>query len=338
MCMIPLPQRADPPTPSSDTGSLAPPRPPEAHVDYVSATWPVNAGPEAAARMAYTSGLPWRPLPRGAMGYMTAQASGHATLFSDGATPDMGIHLQLKGEACEDAEADPSFPGWQTYLADLIEGGASLSRLDIALDDLSGALDLAEIQKLFMADQFTSRWRTVQLHAEHQRHSPDWGITFCFGRGGSQLSLRIYDAAHKHGAPAGTHWIRVELQARDAAADALAKRLATEGIAAVSGIIAAYLQFRPGEARSRRERNPVAGWWDAFLRSAEHATLALRKAKRTLERTLQWLERQAAPSLALARLALWHEWEAWFQRLLSNGWPRIPAPLLAQVPQRTPPG
>ncbi len=354
-------------TPSSDTGSPTPAGPlhslsdpsgrttqaidltqanrtcqPVQHIDYISVTWtgqpldPDGREDTAVARsFAHCDGYEWRDAPHGAMGYSRMQLAQHAAVFSEAPLGAMGVHLQCKGEGCEDIEASERFEGWGTYLRDLLESGGKLSRLDVAFDDTEGTLDLDTIERAYSERAHTSLWRTRQRHYEDRTGRPGEGRTFCWGKGAGKLSLRIYDYAIKHGLAPGTHHVRVELQCRDEAAQAVAQAIVSRGWVAVAELILAHLRFRVLDGTTRRERCPSAGWWILFLNAAKTARLRLPKPVRTIATVLSWVERQVAPALGLARLHLQDGWDAWVTACAQEGKRRLQPHHLALLPQVT---
>lgn len=264
----------------------------------------------------------WDELPRGAMGYARGRKSGGVWLFYDG-RPGMGSHLVMGGEACRELEARGIIRDWREWAAMALVLGVSVSRLDLARDDLSGVLDLDQLAEAWVAGAVTSRWnrdardiRDLPKGGGRGRRAP-WekplittGRTLHFGSGQSRAQCRIYDKAQELAGKLrgeeraafleehGPH-VRVEMQLRDKRAEAAFRLLATHGLAFLPGLVRSYLDFKAYDTEGHdATRVPTLPAWEAFLSAAAKVTLATEVPERTVETVAGSLEHQWAPMLA----------------------------------------
>ena len=113
------------------------------------------------------------------------------------------------------------------------------------------------------------------------------------------MCARIYDKAAQQ--KIDGHWIRVELQANKTHADHLATLIAENGEKQVLAILHRYLDFKePGVGNVTRR--PTVKWWSNFLADAPKMNLGAPVSQRSIVRTMNALERQYGPNLALLGL------------------------------------
>ena len=212
---------------------------------------------------------------------------------------DMGVSLEVTGEGCQDLEKRTKEKGWRVFLAELLQREARFSRLDVALDDHAGILNLNEIEHCCLAQLVVSHFEkadpkpSIDLKTGHEILTG-----FVFGKGGSKTILRIYDKALEAG-KVGPH-MRVELQTRSTRANALARRIVEDGEKVIAGIIAATVDFKVEgngmpQYRYRWETQP---WWKEFLGEVEKIHLSVPQGERSLERSMKALSHQYGMTMA----------------------------------------
>jgi len=246
----------------------------------------------------------------GAYGYRRGLRCGHVAILCDG-SEGMGTHYVISGQGCRELEAR-GLRDWSGYLRYLIDAGARITRLDVALDDDAGLLTVDRLRAAVVAGEVTRlsrRWRYVEDDLG--------GQTLYLGSRESDVSLCCYDKTAERQASAGgavgsgstgvvgCRVTRLELRTRHERAHALAVRLSESqawGVL-VAGVIRAYCEVRQPTADTNRRRWPVADWWLQFLGAVERVRLTLAPAMRTVETVRSWIARQVAPSLALVTIA-----------------------------------
>lgn len=243
--------------------------------------------------------LEWIVAPRGAWGYKTQLLSGHVKQLFDGG-PGMDRHFELSGQGCREVEACGDVTDWQAFLSYLVNLGARFSRLDVAMDDKCGLLDMDEIARKLEGGEVTSRWHKMSRYLDGEIGSPFVAGSIRLGAfdGNSKMLCRIYDKALEQG-QTDEHWMRVELQARDERAAGLAATIATSGASAIAGVIGNYLTFREVGTDHDKSRWQVCEWWGYFLGYCARVRLSVLKVKHSLDRAEKWLQRQVSPYLAM---------------------------------------
>jgi phage replication initiation protein len=242
--------------------------------------------------------LEWSPCV-GGRGYKRGFVRGAVRVLYDGGE-GMGVHVEISGDGCRQLEAEGVVLDWEVSLLAWRLKGARYSRLDLAIDDRVGVLDLAPIRAAVMSWDLVSRWRQADLHLNIRRtkggvHQAGDGVTF--GNALSKARLCIYDKSLEQKTEG--HWVRVELRLRDERADAMVEALGTIGFAAVPMVLRGYLEFKVADTATRRTNWQPAEWWSAFLGEVEKLSLGVAPALRTVEKLDRWLRGQVSPGLAV---------------------------------------
>lgn len=216
-------------------------------------------------------------------------------LYTD-APNDESIHLKISGKGCRELEAAGIVEDLPEFLAKLLQAGGRFSRLDAAIDDRDGVLNMNKVN--FCCDNGLVVCRYEMIVPSGGRDKISGAVTgsmVSFGRRGGESSIRIYDKGMKEGI--SEHWIRVELQTRDARAQSLAKAIA-EGGQVVPGILLDCLAFKEKGQTDRRERWPNAVWWTQFLGTEKRFQLETAPRNASLEKSLNWMMNQVSSAFA----------------------------------------
>lgn len=284
----------------------------------------------------------WTLLERGSMGYRRSAEADGVRVYWDG-QPGMGKHVVISGSAARQLEASGRLNrydvgGWTGWLRKIRRNGWNITRQDLAIDDRNGALDMARLGEAIEDESYTSRWQSVQEQRSRRRRGEGFGVTYYFGSRSSDFLCRVYDKAAQLEAKGeetdGRPWVRVELQARDRHAEALADLLVNceLNVGPILQMLHGHLDFkepRPGD--SNRRRWPTADWWAAFLDFAGKKRLGVAPRERSLEAIYAWIRAQVAPSVALMVRAHGGNWWA-IRQLLIDGEARLKPRHLALLP------
>lgn len=250
----------------------------------------------------------WQDAERGGMGYVECRFRGDARVYSGGAV-GMGIHVEVSGQGCRQLEEagvlDVPCPelgvmgGWRGYLSDLIEAGAKLTRLDVAIDDREGLLSLNVIEQAIKEGCVVSRFRQGRLYVDYDfSEGRSCGTTAYFGSPQSQMFVRMYNKAEQLMLDA--HWVRVEIQARASRAAQLAEAIIAHGMGCVASVLRNYIDIKEASATdSNRRRWSTVGWWDAFLDAADKLALTVAPAAKSLGEVADRFKRQYGATLAM---------------------------------------
>lgn len=243
-------------------------------IDYVTFVWDTKTVSEAIHALGLSAST-WTTK-AGHYPYAHIQRAGNISIAYDN-YDERGVFVTLTSQGCREFENNSSI-GW-TDLFGIIRGGEGhMTRLDIAFDDRTGLLDMQQMKH----DRDAANYRSLLSYtAEHRSHKENiMGMSLYFGAKGSDTNIRIYDKDAEQGG-LGTHWIRVELQLRDAYADTVVKSgLSIPCI--FSSVLKKYLVFlQPNPTDSNKCRWPVAPYWNTLLEGAQTLTLSCHKDTRS---------------------------------------------------------
>lgn len=243
-------------------------------IDYVTFVWDTKTVSEAIHALGLSAST-WTTK-AGHYPYAHIQRAGNISIAYDN-YDERGVFVTLTSQGCREFENNSSI-GW-TDLFGIIRGGEGhMTRLDIAFDDRTGLLDMQQMKQ----DRDAANYRSLLSYtAEHRSHKENiMGMSLYFGAKGSNTNIRIYDKDAEQGG-LGTHWIRVELQLRDAYADTVVKSgLSIPCI--FSSVLKKYLVFlQPNPTDSNKCRWPVAPYWNTLLEGAQTLTLSCHKDTRS---------------------------------------------------------
>lgn len=237
-------------------------------------------------------------LDRGNYGYKRQFANGNVRIYFEG-KEDMGIHIQLSGQGCRQVE-EAIKGDWLTLFEKIIDVEGTFTRLDLAVDDFMGALDIEKIQKKTKRKEYVSRFTSWEIRTSCKNDCDKYGKSVYFGSVKSSIRLRFYDKAAEQEIE-GLHWVRTELQLRDERANvAIQLYLAGKSIGEiVAGVLKNYIRFVDPSSDKNKWRWKTSKFWDRFVAGAEALKLTTGQKRRTLGDLYAWIDRSVAPSLAL---------------------------------------
>lgn len=222
---------------------------------------------------------------------------------------DMGVCVSMSGEGCRTFEHMSVFKAQeggamaQLLAAVHIDPDAHVTRVDLAMDDHSGLLDMDTIIDYSDNSQINSRIRKTRVVSDRDGRN-DLGKTLYIGAPSSAFRVRIYDKAKEQYAPgeAGYDkpWIRVEFVMRGKHADGFVAAFCNSDDLGklAAGILSDHLRFIERDD-SNITRCSTAQWWLDFVESVEAVKLMLPEPmQHTIDRMGEWLTYQIAPSLA----------------------------------------
>lgn len=236
----------------------------------------------------------WLDLEFGNYGYeCSAIVCTSGRVYWSNVRPEMGVHFSLPSSALDICKIDT------VSLARRLVGlGTKFTRVDFALDDTTGILDLDVIGKHARAGHFVSRWKRNRVWEEFE-NGQSLGVTYSFGSRSSESYLRIYDKAAEQNTVG--HWVRVELELKDERADTALKELLALPVEAwgekVSSWLFGLLDFKIVSSDSNKSRWQTAEWWLKFLGSVKKSRLYVSHAEPTFDGLKGWIDRQCLPSL-----------------------------------------
>lgn len=183
-----------------------------------------------------------------------------------GTRDDIGV--ELSGVGCRMLETiNQGAFDWIELFGYIMDKGSEMnvSRLDIAGDDKDGCLSMAKMVAHTSARKYISKARRCIWIAGDEQE-------ILYGSKSSDTRLRIYNKALERNVEG--HWIRVEFQFRDDAADSFILnflRVKEIGLT-YGGVLLNYLRYttkNPELCNNNRDRLETAPWWDKFVKTAE---------------------------------------------------------------------
>lgn len=293
-------------------------------VDYAALTFPHLVRPDEVAELLGLDDQEVRELGRGHHGYRSCREYGLTRVYFDG-SPGMGVHVVASGKACRELESRAGADFWPKLHGILKSHDGHLTRLDVAIDDRSGALDLQVVEAALKDRHWRGQWTGGRVI---DGFGADKGRTIYLGSRQSNVMCRIYDKAVEQD-QGGDSWVRVELELKRSHANSV---LATIAYGAplgetIAGILRAYHLFlTPSDTDSNRGRWDVAPWWDKWLGDCEAVRLTAHKREdRSVQEMVRWVELQVAPTLATIRRALGPHWAGLLESIDQLGARRMKA-------------
>lgn len=202
--------------------------------------------------------VPWT-MTKGARGYQDRLYFNCISIHFNG-RPDMGVWCEMSGQGCRAFETLSTLEcKWESLFAEIMAQQMNITRLDVAYDDHTGALDLDVIVQDTRNKEYVSKSEYWEILESSK------GQTVQFGSPQSDTLIRIYDKARERNCPTGEHWIRCELQLRRERAVAFTKLGLPIG-QGFCGVVVNYLRFvDPDPLDSNRWRWPIKPYWGDFL-------------------------------------------------------------------------
>lgn len=205
----------------------------------------------------------WEELEYGHWGYPNQKYCGGVSILY-GASERMGVCVSLSGSGCRYYETYGA-NDWSGLLNLCVNSpDCNITRLDVALDDHSGLLDMDTLRVYTDLQHYVSKSRKWIIE-----YGSD-GSTIYFGSKKSDMLIRIYDKAAERGYdPSEVHWIRVELQMRGNIAQGFSSGILHHDIVVqYLGVLRNYLRFvEPVEDDSNKSRWPTAVFWENLLQA-----------------------------------------------------------------------
>lgn len=217
------------------------------------------------------------------------------------------------------------------------EKGGHLTRLDISYDDRIGIVTVAEVERALSCGDVVTRWHKWRPDGDYEIGSPavDGGTVY-IGSRKSDAFLRIYDKAKEQGLE-NTHWTRFEIQLRNDSATSLARLLCNAKndedlfVELSLGILKGYIEFKDKNSDSNPSRRVCLPWWEKIVGDVSRVKASRVKSERTISNTVDWVERQVAPALAVVKDFYGLRFQDLLNDILRDGKSRWKAPHLAML-------
>lgn len=216
--------------------------------------------------------------------------------------------------------------------------GGHLTRLDVSYDDRVGIVTIAEIESAVSCGDVVTRFHKWRPDGDYEIGSPAVnGGTVYLGSRKSDVFLRVYDKAKEQGLE-NTHWTRFELQLRNESATQFARVLSDtykkdrDLFAELAlGILRGYVEFKDKNSDSNPSRRKPLDWWLKIVGDVKKVKVANVKTERTISKSVDWIDNQVAPSLAVLKKFYGARWPDLLNDFIEHGNSRLRALHLAML-------
>ncbi|MGO3789944.1 MobT family relaxase [Enterococcus faecium] len=235
------------------------------------------------------------------------------------ASPDLtkGILLELKGKGCRQYENFllAQHRSWYDFFTDCLNAHGIFKRLDLAINDKTGILNIPELARKCKQEECISVFRSFKNYRSgelvHRDEKPDMGNTLYIGSLKSEVYFCIYEKDYeqyvKNDIPIEDAEVKNRFEIRlknDRAIHAIKDLLAYQNAEKTAfEIINRYIRFADKDNAKRRSDWQTNEQWEIFLgKNRGELRLTTKPEPYTFERTLNWLRHQIAPTLKVASI------------------------------------
>ena len=245
---------------------------------------------------------------------------GDSVLVATGASENMqehlGVLLELKGKGCRQMECYllAQERSWYDFMLDCMTAGGVMKRLDLAINDKAGILDIPKLKEKYKAGECISYFRMQKDYSGTEKCGSDLpkntGETLYLGSTSSELYMCAYQKNYEQYVKNGTEIEDTEIKNRFeirmknerayyAVVDLLTYRDAER---TAFSIINHYVRFV-----DREDDKPKSQWitnddWAWFVgENREPIRLTTKPEPYTLQKALHWLQRQVAPTIKMVQ-------------------------------------
>jgi phage replication initiation protein len=228
-----------------------------------------------------------------------------------------GVLLELKGRGCRQFEGFllAQHRSWYDFFMCAIGEGGVFKRLDLAINDKAGILDIPKLTEKCRNEECISVFRSFKSYRSgeliHREEKEAMGNTLYIGSLKSEIYFCIYEKDYeqyvKNGVPIEEAEVKNRFEIRlknDRAYHAIIDLLSYRDAERTAfSIINRYLRFVDKIENKRRSEWKINESWAWFIgKDREKLKLTTKPEPYSFVRTLNWLGRQVAPTLKVALL------------------------------------
>ncbi|MGF1943719.1 MobT family relaxase [Enterococcus casseliflavus] len=228
---------------------------------------------------------------------------------------EKGILLEMKGKGCRQFEHFllAQHRTWYDFFLDVFTVDGVYKRLDLAINDKVGLLNISELAKKCQNEECISIFRSFKNYQSgeliRQHEKPDMGNTLYIGSLKSEVYFCIYQKDYeqyvKLGIPIEDNPVKNRFEIRlknERALHAIIDLLNNENVGDTTfSIINRYIRFVDKDPNKRRNQWKINADWAFFLgENQRKLRLTSEPTPYSFDRTLNWLARQVIPTLKLA--------------------------------------
>ena len=229
---------------------------------------------------------------------------------------EKGVLLELKGKGCRQFESYllAQERSWYDFLMDALVDGGVMKRLDLAINDHTGMLDIPELTEKCRNEECVSVFRSFKSYASgelvkhEEQDKAGMGYTLYIGSLKSEVYFCVYEKSYeqyiKLGIPIEEAPIknRFEIRLKNERAYYAVRDLLTyyDAERTAFSIINRYVRFVDKAADKKRSDWQLSVRWAWFIgENREPLKLTTKPEPYTLDRTLRWIQRQVDPTLKM---------------------------------------
>ena len=230
---------------------------------------------------------------------------------------EKGVLLELKGKGCRQFESYllAQERSWYDFLMDALVDGGVMKRLDLAINDHTGMLDIPELTEKCRNEECVSVFRSFKSYASgelvkhEEQDKAGMGYTLYIGSLKSEVYFCVYEKSYeqyiKLGIPIEEAPIknRFEIRLKNERAYYAVRDLLTyyDAERTAFSIINRYVRFADKDETKRRSDWQTNERWAWFIgEDRGRLKLTTKPEPYDFQRTLNWLSRQVAPTLQVA--------------------------------------
>lgn len=234
------------------------------------------------------------------------------------ADEEKGVLLELKGRGCRQFESYllAQQRSWYDFLMDALIDGGVMKRIDLAINDHTGILDIPELAEKCRKREYIGKSRSYKFYQSGEliKHREDdreyMGRTLYLGSLKSDVYFCIYEKDYEQYVKLGTPLEeadiinRFEIRLRNERAYYAVRDLLTyyDAEQTAFSIINQYVRFVDEEADKRKNDWKLNDRWAWFIGdNRQSLKLTTKPEPYTLDRTLRWVQRQVAPTLKMLK-------------------------------------
>ena len=228
----------------------------------------------------------------------------------------LGVLLELKGKGCRQMECYllAQERSWYDFMLDCMTAGGVMKRLDLAVNDRAGILDIPRLKAKYKAGECISYFRKQKDYSGTEKCGSDTpkntGETLYLGSTSSELYMCAYQKNYEQYVKNGTEVEDMEIKNRFeirmknerayyAVVDLLTYRDAER---TAFSIISHYVCFVDREDDKPKSQWKMNGDWAWFIgENREPIRLTTKPEPYTLQKALHWLQRQVAPTIKMVQ-------------------------------------
>ena len=234
------------------------------------------------------------------------------------ADEEKGVLLELKGRGCRQFESYllAQQRSWYDFFIDALADGGVMKRIDLAINDHTGILDIPELAEKCRKREYIGKSRSYNFYQSGEliKHREDdreyMGRTLYLGSLKSDVYFCIYEKDYEQYVKLGTPLeegdiiSRFEIRLRNERAYYAVRDLLTyyDAEQTAFSIINQYVRFVDEEPDKRKNDWRLNDHWAWFIGdNRQSLKLTTKPEPYTLDRTLRWVQRQVAPTLKMLK-------------------------------------